>query len=73
MTVTSASGSTSQPYAPGDTVRVRYDPARPERAMIVSFWTLWAAPTVLAVMGFGFIAPSVGVLVAGRRERGGQG
>ncbi len=47
------------PFAVGDPVVVAYDPARPEDAAVVSFWTLWFLPLVMA--GFG-----VGCLVAAR-------
>ncbi len=47
------------PFAVGDPVVVAYDPARPEDATVVSFWTLWLLPLVMA--GFG-----VGCLVAAR-------
>ena len=69
VTITSTSGSTDQSYADGDTVRVRYDPAYPEHAVIVSFWTLWAGPVFLAVLGLGFIAPGLTVLIARKKQR----
>ena len=68
--VTSASGSTAQPYADGETVRVHYDPAHPDKAVISSFWSLWslwAGPAFLAVFGFGFTALPLGIVVAGKR------
>ena len=64
--VTSTSGSTAQPYADGETVRVHYDPAHPEKAVISSFWTLWAGPAVLAVFGMGFTVLPLGVILAAR-------
>ena len=59
QTITSKSGSTDQPYADGAQVQVRYDAQHPEHAVVVSFWSLWVGPLVLAVMGSGFIGAAL--------------
>ena len=51
MTLTSAAGSTAQPYADGEQVRIAYDPQHPENARLLSFLTLWIAPTLLCAAG----------------------
>jgi hypothetical protein len=55
-------------------MRVYYNPARPEKVVISSFWTLWAGPVFLTVLGLGFVAPSLAVLIArnGKGELWGQ-
>ncbi|MBN9081699.1 MAG: hypothetical protein BGP04_10840 [Rhizobiales bacterium 62-17] len=70
--VTSSSGSTSPPYADGDTARIWYDPAHPEHAVISSFWTLWAGPTFLAIPGLLFTLIPLIVLVFMRRPKSGR-
>jgi len=47
------------PFSVGDEVEVAYDPAHPDDAKIVSFWTLWFLPAVMVLVG-------VACLVAGR-------
>ncbi|MBR1132550.1 DUF3592 domain-containing protein [Bradyrhizobium iriomotense] len=61
MTFTSSSGSTSQPYADGERVRIAYDPGRPEDARPLSFLTLWIAPILLC--GAGLLLSGGAVLV----------
>ena len=52
--VKSKAGSTDQPYAEGETVRVFYDPHRPEQAVLDNFWTLWAGSAFLAIFALFF-------------------
>ena len=47
-TLTSSSGSTDQRYERGQRVTVYYDPQRPDRSILASFWTLWAESAFLA-------------------------
>ncbi len=54
-------GSGAPCCAVGEAVRVRYDPARPERAARDSFEDSWLLPTVLAA--FGALMFGAGVLV----------
>ena len=70
--VTSSSGSTNPPYADGDTVRIWYDPAHPDQAVISSFWTLWAGPTFLVIPGLFFTLIPLIVLVFKRRPKSGR-
>lgn len=61
ITFTSSSGSTSQPYAEGERIRIAYDPGRPEEARLLSFLTLWIAPVLLC--GAGLLLAGGAVLV----------
>lgn len=47
------------PFSVGEEVVVAYDPAHPEDAKIVSFWTLWFLPGAMVALG-------VGCVIAGR-------
>ncbi|MBR0725359.1 DUF3592 domain-containing protein [Bradyrhizobium manausense] len=69
MTVTSPSGSTAQPYADGERVGIAYDPQRPEDARLLSFLTLWIAPTLLCAAGLLLLAGAVLVRLALARQR----
>ena len=69
ITFTSSSGSTAQPYADGEQVRIAYDPQRPEDARLLSFLTLWIAPTLLCAAGLLLAAGAVLVRAALTRQR----
>lgn len=54
----------------GEAVRVRYDPARPERAAMVGFMESWFLTVFLGGMGTAFLGFGVlGLRYASRRER----
>lgn len=59
-----ASFSSNPPCcAVGETVRVRYDPSRPESAAIVGFWSAWGWTTILGGIGGALLlGGAVGVL-----------
>ncbi|WP_430642423.1 DUF3592 domain-containing protein [Bradyrhizobium sacchari] len=61
ITFTSSSGSTSQPYAEGERVRIVYNPRRPEDARLLSFLALWIVPVLLC--GAGLLLTGGAVLV----------
>ncbi|MDA9439870.1 hypothetical protein XH98_12165 [Bradyrhizobium sp. CCBAU 51745] len=69
MTFTSPSGSTAQPYADGEPVRIAYDPQRPGDARLLSFLTLWIAPTLLCAAGLLLSGGAVLVRAALARQR----
>ena len=49
-----------------------YDPDRPERALLGSFWTLWAAAVFLAIPGIMFTGLPL-LVVMGLRARNARG
>jgi len=66
------SGTSSSPpaYRVGEAVRLRYDPARPERAAIIGDWGSWLWVAVPGILGAGFGAFGVlGLLQARRSDR----
>ena len=69
MTLTSAAGSTAQPYADGEQVRIAYDPQHPENARLLSFLTLWIAPTLLCAAGILLSGGALLVRAALARQR----
>ncbi|MGY3233339.1 MULTISPECIES: DUF3592 domain-containing protein [unclassified Bradyrhizobium] len=69
ITITSSSGSTAQPYADGEQVRIAYDPQQPEGARLLSFLTLWIAPTLLCAAGLLLSGGAVLVRAALTRQR----
>ncbi|SFJ25964.1 DUF3592 domain-containing protein [Bradyrhizobium sp. Gha] len=69
MTFTSPSGSTAQPYVDGERIRIAYDPQRPEDARLLSFLTLWIAPTLLCAAGLLLSGGAVLVRAALTRQR----
>ena len=69
MTFTSSAGSTAQPYADGEQVRIAYDPQQPEGARLLSFLTLWIAPTLLCAAGLLLSGGAVLVRAALTRQR----
>ena len=71
MTFTSSAGSTAQPYADGERVRIAYDPQHPEDARLLSFLTLWMAPTLLCAAGLLLSGGAVLVRTALARQRRG--
>ena len=54
-------------YRPGQKVALLYDPEKPERVLIYSFGTLWAAP--LALGGLGLVLMVAAVILMGTRKR----
>ncbi|WP_283842037.1 DUF3592 domain-containing protein [Bradyrhizobium sp. KB893862 SZCCT0404] len=72
ITFTSSSGSTSQPYAEGERVRIAYDPRRPEDARLLSFLTLWIAPILLCAAGLLLAGGAIAVRIALARQRRGR-
>lgn len=54
------SGSNPSAFQPGDSVSVIYDPDRPDRASLHSFWGVWLA-TVLLV-GIGIVFTAIGLV-----------
>ncbi|MBR0779976.1 DUF3592 domain-containing protein [Bradyrhizobium iriomotense] len=69
ITFTSSSGSTSQPYADGERVRIAYDPGRPEDARLLSFLTLWMVPVLLCGAGLLLAGGAILVRAALARQR----
>ena len=69
MTFTSPAGSTAQPYADGEQVRIAYDPQRPDDARLLSFLTLWIAPTLLCAAGILLSGGALLVRAALARQR----
>jgi uncharacterized protein DUF3592 len=69
ITLTSSAGSTAQPFAEGELVRIAYDPQRPEDARLLSFLTLWIAPTLLCAAGLLLSGGAVLVRAALTRQR----
>jgi hypothetical protein len=59
---TSTTGLGVRSYAEGAQVLVVYDPAKPEKAGIRAFWSLWLFPVVTSVIAAGFLAVGSGVL-----------
>lgn len=47
VTVVASSGSTEESYSEGQSVRVFYDPANPQRARTALFLDLWIGPVIL--------------------------
>ncbi|MCX6908375.1 MAG: DUF3592 domain-containing protein, partial [Verrucomicrobia bacterium] len=68
---TSTTGLEVRPYAKGARVLVVYDPAKPQKAEIRAFWSLWLFPVVTSVIAAAFLAGESGVLerVARSHER----
>lgn len=54
LTFESALGSGSPAYKIGQTIKVAYDPARPEAARIYAFTELWFGAFVLSIFGINF-------------------
>jgi len=69
ITFTSSAGSTAQPYADGEQVRIAYDPQQPEDARLLSFLTLWVAPTLLCAAGLLLAGGAALVRAALTRQR----
>ncbi|WP_271582568.1 DUF3592 domain-containing protein [Bradyrhizobium sp. CCBAU 45389] len=72
VTFTSSSGSTGQPYAEGERVRIAYDPGRPKDARLLSFLTLWIVPSLLCGAGLLLVGGAVLVRAALARQRRGR-
>lgn len=51
---TSGTGGNPPPHAVGETVRVLYDPAEPDRAMIHGFMESWMLPLLVGTVGAAF-------------------
>lgn len=68
---TSTAGATQESYAEGDTVRIRYDPARPDRAVVWTFWTIMAGPLFCTVFILGFGVPGILMLRHARAHQRG--
>jgi Protein of unknown function (DUF3592) len=69
VTITSSSGSTDQPYEPGEKVRVFYDPRDPADAEIDSVGDLWLPTLVLAPFALMFtLIPGTIFLLMRRQE-----
>ena len=69
MTFTSSAGSTAQPYADGERVRIAYDPHNPDDARLLSFLTLWIAPALLCAAGLLLSGGAVLMRAALTRQR----
>jgi hypothetical protein len=65
--VISTAGSTSEGYAPGDTVRVYYEAAHPEQAKLATFWDMWIGPTLSAIVGLFLLCLAASMLIIARR------
>ena len=65
-----ASFSSNPPCcAVGEVVRVRFDPNRPERAVIIGFWSIWGWTTVLGGIGGTLLLGGIFGVVKGRGLR----
>ncbi len=53
----------------GETVRLRFDPTRPERAVIIGFWSVWGWTTVLGGIGGALLLGGVIGVLKGRGLR----
>jgi hypothetical protein len=53
-TVVSDISSSPPDFSVGESVRVRYDPANPEKARIHSFFQIWGTTVISGAMGVGF-------------------
>ena len=58
---TSDSGG-GAPISRGTTVRVLYNPERPQEASIANFMTLWFFPIVIAILGLPFLLAGLSAL-----------
>ena len=67
--ITGSSGSNPPAYSRGDKVKLLYDPANPEKAVIDSFGERSAGPLILTGLGAVFALVGGGVLFARARER----
>jgi hypothetical protein len=61
--VVSPVGSNPAPCKPGDTVRILYNPARPEEVRIHTFLHVWLFPLVLGGMGGIFLLVGGGLVL----------
>lgn len=59
---TSTTGMGVRQYVEGTRVLVVYDPAKPEKAEIRAFWSLWLFPVATSVFAAAFLAGGSGVL-----------
>jgi hypothetical protein len=67
--VISSAGSTSNGYAVGDTVRVYYESAHPERATLSTFWDMWIGPALMAAVGLLFLCIAAPMLIFPGRDQ----
>ena len=70
------SGSNPPAYGVGDSVRVLYDPANPQKARLDTVSNRWLGPTVAIIIGVVILSVGVAVLLwsrESRRERRGRG
>lgn len=65
----SAAGTNPPAYAPGEPVRVLYDPANPKDARIDSKFMIWGAPSGLGAFGVIFASIGGGLSIAGAVQR----
>jgi hypothetical protein len=69
-------GSDPPAYRVGDSVRVFYDPANPQKARLDSWLSRWFGATILTILGVVFLFVGVVLLLLGRespRMRRGRG
>jgi hypothetical protein len=65
----STTGSQPAAFQVGQSVRVLYDPERPDRAGIDTFWEQWLASVVLGILGVVFSLPGAVWIYLRRRAR----
>lgn len=61
----SSTGSNPPSYSRGEKVEVLYLPAKPEKARINGFFSLWGATVILGVLGGVFSSVGIGIFLAG--------
>jgi hypothetical protein len=54
-------------YHAGERVTVLYDPAKPNSAAISGWFSIWAVPFILGIVGAGFVVFGFGAAAIGRR------
>jgi hypothetical protein len=70
VTFISSSGNNDSGFRVGEAVTVLYDPQRPTRAVIDSFWSRWGLSVIL--IGLGLVA-LIAAAVVGRSRRSSDG
>ena len=56
-------------YYAGQTVVVRYDPARPNSAAIADLFSIWGATIILGIIGIVFLSGGIAAVAVGRYVR----